>query len=311
MTDILKQGNQYIHQLFAILHKHINPALFYVLHNDGPHPDTDYRGIPRDPKLLYLYLSTPQSRSIIQRLRQRRIITQHHYNLLFPPGCVETDSQKFDPFLKQIMIRNFTTLKTDNGRWNIDQILPDDTSVAANTVRAVAFRNFVNNYGNPADMKKTEFDYKFKQADTILKGLKCKGIFSSVKTMSFDQKISVLRALNCVVKLQTNKLAHDTSATDNTIKRLTTDVSKIQDEISAFEMSLNQDCDSAPDQLMDQVHKVLIDIESIKDEMSRKTVEEIDDPLEMSRTEGGEIVGQLFDRLKNVQKQQQEKSKWQ
>ena len=37
--------------------------------------------------------------------------------------------------------------------------------VAANSVRAVALRNSVYHYGNPAAMKKQEFENKFTQAD--------------------------------------------------------------------------------------------------------------------------------------------------
>ena len=134
MANSIKE-NQYWLRLVVCASEHINPGLLGVLHNDGPNPDPTYIGIPRDPKLLYTFLSTPQP--------------------LFPPGCVETDSKKFDPTLNQLLIRNFTTLKTANGRWKIDEILPGDTSVAANTVRAVALRNSVYHNGNPAAMKKT------------------------------------------------------------------------------------------------------------------------------------------------------------
>ena len=127
--------------------------------------------------------------------------------MLFPPGCVETDSKKFDPTLNQLLIRNFTTLKTANGWWKIDKILPGDTSVAANTVRAVALRNSVYHYGNPAAMKKAEFDKKFTEADNILKGMRYTGNISNLKTMSLDPKrISVLKALYNLVQNQTNKL---------------------------------------------------------------------------------------------------------
>ena len=104
--------------------------------------------------------------------------------------------------------------------------------------------------------------------------------------MSLDQEMSVLKALNNQVQIQTNKLAHDESAADNaSIKRLTTtDVSNIQDVFSAFEMFLKQVSDSAPDQLMDQVHKVMLDTESIKDEMSRNEGEEIVDQLTTRKT---------------------------
>ena len=147
-------------------YEHINPALLDVLHNDGPNPDPTYKGVPRDPKMLYFYLS--QSRKIINKLRNGKIITQAQYELLFPPGCIETDSQNFDPTLKKVMIRTFTKLKTANKCWEITKLLPDDTSIAANTIRAVEFIMSVYN-SNPAAMEMPEFEYKFTQADNIFK----------------------------------------------------------------------------------------------------------------------------------------------
>ena len=179
VTDKSKQGNQYIYQLFAIIHDHINPALVDVLHNDGANPDTTYKGIPRDPKLLYLYLSKPQSRSLIQRLRQRRIITQYHFDLLFPPECVETDSQKFDLILNKVMIIYFTTLKPASGTWKIYAM--SDTSIAANVIRAIDFRNFIYHYPQPAHMTTQEFDIKFTEAENVSTGLRYKGNINSAK----------------------------------------------------------------------------------------------------------------------------------
>ena len=108
-----------------------------------------------------------------------------------------------------------------------------DTSVAANTVRAVALRNCVYHYGNPAAMKKTEFDNKFTQADNILKGMRYTGNITNIKTMSLDpERISVLKALYNLVQNQINKLqsAYDkkSSADIASIKVLTTAVSKLK-----------------------------------------------------------------------------------
>ena len=287
------QHNQYWLRLVVCASEHIMPALLDALHNDGPNADPNFMGIPRDPKLLHIFLSTSGSRAIIQSLRQRRIITPEHYNLLFPPGCVETDSQKFDPFLKKIMIRNFTTLRTNNGNWHIHQILPGDTSLAANTVRAVAFINSVYRYGNQADMEKIEFDNKFAEADNILKGMRYTGNISNVKTMSLDpERISVLKALYNQMLIQTNQLAKDKSAADNAIMYLKEHVSQMRDEILLLKEN-NHSATSFSDELMVQVRKVMIDTESIKDEMSRNERKE------------------RVDQLKNVEKQQEEKSKCQ
>ena len=178
------------------------------------------------------------------------------------------------------MIRNFTTLKTANGFWIIDKILPDDTSVAAYTVRALAFINFVYHYENPAAMEKPELYKKFIEADNILKGLKYKVNIIDVKTMSLDQKIPLLKALNDQVQIQTNRLPHADNASN---KRLTIDVSKLQVEVSALAKQA--------DQRMDRLHKVILDLESIKNEMNREEWEEI------------------VNQPKNKKKQQQKKSK--
>ena len=163
-------------------------------------------------------------------------------------------------------------------------------------------------------MEKPEFDNKFTEADNILKGLKYKVDISSFKTMSLDQDISVLKVVSNQVSSQTNELApdisataHDISATENAINRLKTDVLKVEDEISAFDMSLKEESAPAPGQLMDEVKTVMIDVESIKVEMSIEEGEEIVDQLK------NEIVDQLkneiVDQLKNVEEQQKENSK--
>ena len=323
MANSIKE-NQYWLRLVVCASEHINPGLLGVLHNDGPIPDPTYIGIPRDPKLLYTFLSTPQALKIINKLKKDNVLKQDQLELLFPPGCVETDSKKFDPTLNQVMVRNFTTLKTANGLWKIDKILPGDTSVAANTVRAVALRNSVYHYGNPDDMKKSEFDKKFTQADIILKGMRYTGNISNLKTMSLDPKrISVLKALYNLVQIQTNKLqsAYDkkSDADIASFKVLTTDVSKLKDDISACEKLSKENCYSAQEmkgQLLDHVQKLMLNIDSIKDERTNE-IEELKDYVATVKNETSKeicTVGtkvnkmegefeEMADRLKNVEEQ--------
>ena len=66
MANSIKE-NQYWLRLVVCESEHINPGLLDVLHNDGPNPDPTYIGIPRDPKLLYKFLSTPQALKIIRK----------------------------------------------------------------------------------------------------------------------------------------------------------------------------------------------------------------------------------------------------
>ena len=320
------QQNQYWLRLVVCASENINPGFLNILHNDGPNPDPTYIGIPRDPKLLYTFLTKPKSLHIIKHLKNKNVIKQDQLELLFPPGCVETDSKKFDPTLNQVMIRNFTTLKTANGWWEIDKILPGDITVAANTVRAAAFINFVYHYENPAAMKKIEFDNKFTEVDNILKGMRYTANIIDVKTMSLDpERISVLKALYNLVQIQINKLqsAYDKKSADDiaSFKVLTTEVSKFQ--ISSYEKLSKEKSASAQkmaDQLLDHVHKLMLDIDSIKDEMTNKIEELVveicavkDDVVNVKKetskqictivTKVNKMEGELEDRLKNVEKQ--------
>ena len=302
------QDNQYWLRLVVCATEHINPGLLCVLHNDGPNPDASYDGIPRDPKLLYQFLSTKQSLDIINKLK-KNVLKQDQLDLLFPPGCVETDSKKFDPTLNQVLIRNFTKLKTANGWWKIDKILVGDTSVAANTVRAVALRNSVYHYGNPAAMKEPEFDNKLTEADNILKGMRYTGNISNIKKMSLDPaRICVLKAQYNLVQVQANNLqiALDKKSTGDiaSFKVLTTDVSKLKDQISVYEKlskEKNASAQKMVDQLQDHVHKLMLDINSIKD-MTNK-IEELGAEICTVGTKVNKMEGEFEDRLKNVEKQ--------
>ena len=80
------QENQYWLRLVVCASEHINPGLLGVLHNDGPKPDTTYIGTPRDPKLLNTFLTTKESFKIINKLRNKDVINDHQFELLFPPG---------------------------------------------------------------------------------------------------------------------------------------------------------------------------------------------------------------------------------
>ena len=145
--DIIKKSHNWL-RLSICVSKHLVTALLNVLHNDGPNPNTSYKGIPRDPKALYVFLSTPQASALIKKLVQKKVLKPDQIALLLPPNK-ETHSCKFDPTLSLVIMRNFTTLITLNGRW--DTLLPNDNSLAANAVRAVLLRNFLYHYHDIAN----------------------------------------------------------------------------------------------------------------------------------------------------------------
>ena len=227
MTDESDQGYQYLQQLISIVLKHIIPALLYVLHNDGPNQSPTYKGIPRDPKLLHIYLSTPRSIKIISKLRSHKLIKRSHYILLFPQGCDETDSQRFTPYLIHMMIKNFTTIKPING-WKYPGVLSDDTSVAAYTVKANDFRNFVYHYNGP--MTTSEFESKFTDAENILKGLRYNGDINSVKVPNLDDQF-MTRLENIMERKQVNKVKGENDRLKNVEKEDELTASKSQYEL--------------------------------------------------------------------------------
>ena len=98
----------------------------------------------------------------------KRVLSPAQIALLLPPNK-ETHSCKFDPTLSLVIMRNFTTLITLNGRW--DTLLPNDNSLAANAVRAVLLRNYLYHYHDITLMTKQEFDKKWTEAENIAAGL--------------------------------------------------------------------------------------------------------------------------------------------
>ena len=152
--DIIKKSHKWL-RLSICVSKHLVTALLNALHNDGPNPDPSYKGIPRDPQVLYALFSTPHASATIHKLVQKKVLKPDKIALLLPPNK-ETHSCKFDPTLSLVIMRNFTTLKTLNGRW--DTLLPNDNSLAANAVRAVLLRNFLYHYHDITLMTTQEFD---------------------------------------------------------------------------------------------------------------------------------------------------------
>ena len=105
------------------------------------------------------------------------------------------------------------------------------------------------------------------------------GNITNVKTMSLDP---VLKALYKLVRIETDKLqiGYDKKCAADTasIRVLTTDVSKLKDYISAYEKLSKENSASSQkmvDKLLDHVHKLMLNIDSIKDEMTDK-IEELE-----------------------------------
>ena len=191
--DIIKKSQNWL-RLSICVSKHLVTALLNALHNDGSNPDPSYKGIPRDPKALYAFFSTADSSRIINFLVRKRLLNPAQIDLLLPPNK-ETHSCKFDPTLSLVIMRNFTTLKTLNGR--CDTLLPNDNSLAANAVRAVLLRNFLYHYHDITLMTKQEFDKKWTEAENIAAGLLYLANITKLKTKTLDPEGSSVKKEFC------------------------------------------------------------------------------------------------------------------
>ena len=180
--DVIKKSQNWL-RLSLCISKYLIAALLNVLHNDGPNPDPSYQGIPRDPKALYAFLSTPYASAIINKLVQKKVLKSYQITLLLPSNK-ETHSWKFDLTISLVIMRNFTTLETSDGRW--DSVLSNDNSLAANAVRAVLLRNFVDHYPDITLMMKQEFDKKWTEAEEIAAGLLYSTNITKLKTKTLD-----------------------------------------------------------------------------------------------------------------------------
>ena len=206
MEDIIRKSHNWL-RLSICISRYLIAALLNVLHNDGPNPDPSYQGIPRDPKALYALLSAPHASAIINKLVQKKVLKPDQITLLLPLNK-ETHSWKFDPTLSLVILRNFTTLKTLNGRW--DKLLPNDNSLAANAVRAVLLRNFMYHYHDITLMTKQEFDNKWTEAEKIAAGLLYSKSITKLKTKTLDPEGSSVKKEFCrYLNTKLDKLKED------------------------------------------------------------------------------------------------------
>ena len=174
------QINQTSHPIYAQygLLKH---QLLCVLHNKK---NGNYQGLPEDPSQLYHVLSTIH-KPTINALVKKRVLKQDQLMLLLPSdGSQKTDSQAFDVTLIVLLIINCSTLPPPVNGW-YKPPLDSDASVAANVLRARAWRNFLNHV-NANSIDQAKFNEKWNEALDILQGLG-----GSVKEMATLRTISL------------------------------------------------------------------------------------------------------------------------
>ena len=87
------------------------------------------------------------SNSILNDLLRRRVLNNHQWNKLFPPGGTPPDSNTFDITLLFLLLTNICGLSPPPTGWH-KKPTPSDTSMEANLARIKFFRNHL--YGHVA-----------------------------------------------------------------------------------------------------------------------------------------------------------------
>ncbi|XP_015750690.1 PREDICTED: uncharacterized protein LOC107330630 [Acropora digitifera] len=87
------------------------------------------------------------SYSILNDLLRRRVLNNHQWNKLFPPGGTPPDSSTFDITLLFLLLINICGLSPPSTGWHKEPT-PSDTSLEANLARIKFFRNHL--YGHVA-----------------------------------------------------------------------------------------------------------------------------------------------------------------
>ena len=190
-------------RLATYLHGPLKEQLLCVLHNKD---NLSYQGLPEDPSLLYKELSTIH-KGVIDKLTKKGALKKDQLEVLLPTnGNQETFSEAIEVTLLVLLIINCTTLSPPKNGW-YQPPLDSDASVAANVLRARAWRNFLNHTdANSIDQK--SFDSKWAEAITIFQGLGGSAKeMTALKTVSLDPKHDVvMKSLMDFNQLEIDKL---------------------------------------------------------------------------------------------------------
>ena len=141
--------------------------------------------------------------------------------LLLPTnGSNKTNSEAFDVTVIVVLIINCTTLPPPVNGWH-NLPLDSDATVAANVVRARAWRNFLN-HTDANTFEKVAFNSKWKEAIAVLQGLggSVKDM-GTLRTISLDPKHElVMRSLMDFNRRKIEKVQSETKVNSDNITDL-------------------------------------------------------------------------------------------
>ena len=232
LTTFIKNSENWLRLAMFILGP-LREALLNILHNSK-------FGIPHEPKALFTELSkqTPN----LLKLKSSGKLKHDQWNLLFPPGQQETDSNLFDITLIVLLIKTCTKLTPENG-WKRYEPEVTDHSLPADVIRVLGMRNTLQHYSSTDKMDKIEFEQKWLEGTNILQRLPYAGQdVLLLKTVTLDSKHDlVYRSLVIYLKFQHEELCDKVNENTKTLTALNclpTDMQKLQEDMEASTKSL-------------------------------------------------------------------------
>ena len=178
LSTFIKNSENWLRLAIFILGP-LREALLNILHDST-------LGIPREPKVLYTELT--KHKPNLLKLRNKGTLKIDQWNLLFPAGQQQTDSNLFDITLIVILIKSCTKLTPVNG-WKGYVPAVTDHSLPADVIRVLGMRNVLQHYSCTDKMDNNEFEQKWLEGMNILHRLPYAGQdVVLLKTITLDPK---------------------------------------------------------------------------------------------------------------------------
>ncbi|XP_057311094.1 uncharacterized protein LOC130648960 [Hydractinia symbiolongicarpus] len=247
-SEIEKEINKIEHwiRLGTFVHGPLIKSLRNIFHNKLKIHDIS--GFSRNPKLLYQELLQHQNK--LNDLLSKKVINKAQYELLFPKGKTETDSNRFDVTLLVALIRCCNGLPHPAQGWKNPP--PDsDKSLAAFVLRAQKWRNEHFHESDPSRIDDNIFEEKWGDGVNIVRGLGYTEDTSTLKTACLDpRRLSVVQTL-------VNHFINQNETMKKQMDLNTSNITSVQPEVNQIKIELDN---------LKTFIKVVLDIEDANDD---------------------------------------------